>query len=72
MIFNTREYRPRYTVADNLDTVTELTRLALDLDAIVQELLEGGTIENTITSRCGVVNDKLVLCRGLGGGLVLQ
>ena len=45
----------------NLDVVTELTSLAIDLDAVVQELLERRTVKDTIARRTGVVDDKLVL-----------
>ena len=36
------------TFAVNLHTFTKLTGLAIDLDAVVQELLKLGTIEDTL------------------------
>ena len=45
----------------NLDVVTELTSLSIDLDTVVQELLERRSVKDTVTSGTGVVNDKLVL-----------
>jgi hypothetical protein len=40
--------------------VGETTSAALNLDAIVKELLEGSGIEDLVTSGAGAVNDKLV------------
>lgn len=48
--------------------VTELTSLSLNLNAVVEVLLEGSTVEDTITSRAGVVDDELVLGSSLSGG----
>ena len=60
-------------MALDLDGVTELTSLALDLDTVVEVLLEGGTVEDTVTRGTGVVNDELVLSSSLsGGGLGLR
>ena len=58
----------------NLDAVTELTSLAIDLDAVVQELLEARAVEDTVARRARVVNDELVLSssRLSGGGLGLR
>ena len=58
----------------NLDALAKLTSLAVDLDTVVQELLESRAVEDTVTRRAGVVNDKLVLSSsGLsGGGLGLE
>lgn len=57
------------TIADDLDVFAELTSLAIDLDAVVEEFFEVGTVEDTVGSGLRVVDDKLVLGRGgLGGG----
>ena len=58
----------------DLDVVTELASLALDLNAIVQELLKSRAVEDTVASGTGVVDDELVLSSsGLsGGGLGLE
>ena len=52
----------------DLDVVTELARLAIDLDTVVQELLEGRAVKDTVVGRTGVVNDELVLSSGNFGG----
>ena len=39
------------------DLVTEVTNTALDLDTVVEELLEGGDIEDHVASRLGGVDD---------------
>lgn len=64
----------RRTLAGDLDIVTELAGLALDLNAVVQELFEGCAIKDTVRGRAGVVNDELVLgsSRFSGGGLGLH
>jgi len=54
-------------VAGDLDIVTELTGLSLYLDTIMEVLLEGSTVEDTVTSRTGVINDELVLSSSLSG-----
>ncbi|PPQ98741.1 hypothetical protein CVT26_010041 [Gymnopilus dilepis] len=60
----------RRTITDNLDIVTELTRLAVDLDTVVEELLKVGAVEDTVSSGLRVVNDKFkFLAGGSGGGL---
>lgn len=41
------------------DLVTEVTNTALDLDTVVEELLEGGDIEDLVASRLGGVDDEL-------------
>ena len=57
----------------DLDVVTELTSLALDLDTVVQELLKGRAVEDTVASVTGVVDDELVLSSTrLGSGLGLK
>ena len=58
----------------NLDAVTELTSLALDLNAVVQELFEGRAVKDTVVRGAVVVNDELVLGSSSlsGGGLGLQ
>ena len=62
------------TLASDLDIVAKLTCLVLDLDAVVQVLFKGRTIENTVASGLGVVNDIFVLSSGSfsGHGLGLQ
>ena len=64
----------KLTIAVDLDVVTELARLAIDLDTVVQELLEGRAVKDTVVGRTGVVNDELVLSssRLSGGGLGLR
>lgn len=60
------------TIAVNLDILTKLTSLALDLDTVVQELLECRTVKDTVTRGTGVVNDELMFgSSGLGGSLGL-
>ena len=44
----------------DLDVVTELTSLALDLDTVMEESFEGWAIENTITCRPGEVDSEFV------------
>lgn len=56
------------TIAVDLDVVTELARLAIDLDTVVQELLEGRAVKDTVVGRTGVVDDELVLSSGSFGG----
>ena len=58
----------------DLDLVTELTGLAIDLDAVVEELLEVRAVKDTVASRARVVDDELVLSssRLSGGGLGLH
>lgn len=53
------------TLAGDLDTVTELAGLALDLDTVMKVLLESGTVEDTITRREVVVDNEFVLGSGL-------
>lgn len=45
---------------DNL--VTEVTDTALDLDAVVEELLESGDIEDLVASGLRSVDDELRKC----------
>ena len=45
----------------DLDAVTELPSLTIDLNAVVEELLERRAVENTVTRGTGVVDDELVL-----------
>jgi hypothetical protein len=51
-----------------------VTSLAVDLDTVVEVLLKGCTVKDTIASGTRVVNDKLVLGYGglSGGGLGLH
>ena len=59
-------------IAGDLDALSKLPDLALDLDAIVQVLFEGCAIEDTVASGARVVNDELVLRSSLRGGLWLH
>lgn len=45
---------------DDGDLVGQTTSAALDLDAIVEELLESRGIENLVTGGAGAVDDELV------------
>lgn len=58
----------------DLDDVAELARLAVNLDAVVEELLERGGVEDVVVGGDRVVNVELVqgLARGLGGGSGLR
>jgi hypothetical protein len=61
-------------ITSDLDAVPELSGASVDLDAVVEEFLEGGTVENAVTGRFREVDDELVLHAGLrlarlGGGL---
>jgi len=60
------------TFTVNLDVVTKVSSFVIDLNPVMQELFESGTVENTISGRTGVVNDKLVLGCGNFGGLWLE
>lgn len=41
------------------DVITEIADTALDLDAVMQELLEGGDVEDLVACRLGGVDDEL-------------
>lgn len=56
----------------DLDVVTKVSGLVIDLNPVVQELFEGTTVEDTISGRTGVVDDKLVLSGGDLGCLYLE
>ena len=45
----------------NQDIVTEVTDTSLDLDAVVQEFLESGDIEDLVAGRLRGVDDELFL-----------
>ena len=60
------------TFTVDLDVVTKVSGLVIDLNPVVQELFESSTIENTISSRTGVIDNKLVLSGGDFGGLWLE
>ena len=49
------------TLPVDLDAVAKLAGLAIDLDAVVKELLERRAVEDTVVRGTGVVNDELVL-----------
>lgn len=63
-----------HTIAVDLDVLTELARLSIDLDAVVKKLLKGRAVENTVAGGTGVVDRELVLSSsGLSsGGLTLR
>ena len=64
--------RRGHTIPVDLDVVTELTSLAIDLDAVVEVLLEGSAVEERVRSRLAVVELELALGVNLGwGGLRL-
>ena len=52
----------------DLDVVPKLTCLSLDLNTIMEVLLEGSTVKDTVTRGARVVDNKLVLCSSLSGG----
>ena len=56
------------TVPRDLHALPELTSLAIDLDAVVEELFELGTVEDTVVGGLRVVDGELVLGSDLGGG----
>ena len=58
----------------NLHALAELTSLAIDLDTVVQELLEGRAVKDTVARRTRVVDDELVLSssRFSGSGFGLE
>jgi len=60
------------TFTVDLDVVTKVSGLVIDLNSVVQELFESSTVENTISSRTGVIDNKLVLSSGDFGGLWLK
>ena len=43
----------------DLDRVAEVAGAAVDLDAVVQELLEGGNVEDLVAGRLSGVDDEL-------------
>ena len=53
----------------DLDLVTKLAGLAINLDTVVEVLLKRGAVEKTIACGAGKVDDMLRLDGGLGGGL---
>lgn len=60
------------TFTNNLDVLAEVPGFIFDLDSVVQELFESGTVENAVPGRTGVVDDKFVLSGGNFGGLWLK
>ena len=56
----------RLTLALQIDNLAKLTSLAIDLDAVVQELLERGGVEHLVGGRDRVVDVELV--QGFAGG----
>ena len=50
-----------HTLTLNFDVLAELTSLTLDLDTVMEVLLKGRAVEDTITGRTGVIDDELVL-----------
>ena len=56
------------TIPVDLDVITELAGLTIDLNAVVEELLERRAVEDTVVRGTGVVNDELVLGSSLSSG----
>lgn len=44
----------------DLNVVAEVSDAALDLDAVVQEFLKGGDVEDLVAGRLGGVDDELI------------
>jgi len=61
-------------IASYFDVVSKLAGFAIDLDAVVQELFEIGTVKDTITGRLWVIDDEFMLGSSgfSSGGLGLQ
>ena len=59
--------RRGHTIPVDLDVITELAGLTIDLNAVVEELLERRAVEDTIARGTRVVDDELVLSGGLSG-----
>jgi hypothetical protein len=58
-----------HTVTDDLDVVSKLPSLAVNLDAIVEEFFKVRTVENTVGGWFSVVDDEFVLnSGGFGSG----
>ena len=51
-----------HTIPGYFYVITKLASLALDLDAIMQELFEIRTVKNTVICRLRVVDDEFMLC----------
>lgn len=49
----------------DLDDITEVADTAIDLDLVLEELLEGGDIEDLVGRRLGGVDDELLGDLGL-------
>ena len=62
------------TIPVDLDVITELASLTIDLNAVVEELLERRAVEYTVTRGARVVDDELVLSSSSlsSGGLGLM
>jgi len=58
----------KHTIPNNLDVLTQLARLAFDLDTVVEEFFEISPVEDAIGSRFRVVDDEFVLGGGTFGG----
>ena len=48
-----------FTLLANLDGVAQVSYSVVDLDLVVEELLEGGNVENLVGGRLGGVDDEL-------------
>ena len=59
------------TFTVNLDVVTKVSGLVIDLNPVMQELFESSAVENLISGWTGVVDNKLVLSGGNFGGFWL-
>jgi hypothetical protein len=64
------------TLLGNSDCVAEVSGAALDLDAVVEELLEGLDVEDLVVDGLRAVDDELLRDLGLfragGGGSLLH
>ena len=45
----------------DLDGITEVSNTAVDLDLVLEELLEGGDVEDLVASRLRSVDDELIV-----------
>jgi len=47
------------TLLGDLDNISQVSGAAINLDAVVEELLEGSNVEDLVRRRLGGVDDKL-------------
>lgn len=60
------------TITVNFDIFTKVSGLVVDLYPVVQEFFKGGAVENTISGRTRIVNNKFMLSGGDFGGFWLR